>query len=233
MRRVLHINIVAQPDDVTCGPSCLYSVYKYYGRQIGLKDVISGVTHLREGGCLAPHLGIHALQSDFKATIYAFNINIFDPTWFSLSSPELQEKLRRQFAARTEPKLRWATKAYLNFLEMGGDIRFEDLTPELLERPLKEEHPIICGLSSTYLYKASREIPEDCSDDDINGVPAGHFVILAGWDPKTKEVEIADPYKHNPLAPGHVYRVSEARLLCAIMLGVVTYDANLLIISPK
>lgn len=233
MRKVIHINITEQPDDVTCGPSCLYSVYRYYGRKVELGEVISSVSHLREGGCLAPHLGVDALMADFSATIYAFNINIFDPTWFSLDSTDLYSKLKKQFHARTDPKLRFATKAYMKFLELGGVLKFDDLTPELIETPLRKDHPIICGLSSTYLYRASREIPSNCEDDDINGEPAGHFVILAGCNLKTKEVDIADPYKLNPISPGQVYRVSESHLLCAILLGVVTYDANLLIISPK
>jgi hypothetical protein len=35
------------------------------------------------------------------------------------------------------------------------------------------------------------------------------------------------------LGKGQVYSVSFARLINSIMLGIVTYDANLLVIEPK
>jgi hypothetical protein len=37
----------------------------------------------------------------------------------------------------------------------------------------------------------------------------------------------------NPIGKGRVYGVSFTRLINSIMLGIVTYDANLLIIEPN
>ena len=42
---------------------------------------------------------------------------------------------------------------------------------------------------------------------------------------------IADPYQDNPYSKDLYYHVPVGRLINAIMLGIVTYDANLLIIS--
>ena len=44
---------------------------------------------------------------------------------------------------------------------------------------------------------------------------------------------IADPYEANPVASGKDYAVTMERLINSILLGVLTYDANLLIIRPQ
>ena len=45
-------------------------------------------------------------------------------------------------------------------------------------------------------------------------------------------MRIADPFIGNPLADdSHYYDVRVNRLIRAILLGVMTYDANLLVIS--
>ena len=84
MRKEINLgfDIQAQPDDVTCGPTCLHSLYQYYGDKIPLKDVIRDVKSLRTGGTLAVMLGNHALKRGYKAHIYTYNLNVFDPTWF-------------------------------------------------------------------------------------------------------------------------------------------------------
>ena len=63
-------------------------------------------------------------------------------------------------------------------------------------------------------------------------MPAGHFVVLCGYDRVEKTVLVADPYQPNPLAPGQQYVVSVDRVINAILLGILTYDANLLILQP-
>ena len=57
--------------------------------------------------------------------------------------------------------------------------------------------------------------------------------MLCGYDRVEKEVLVADPYLPNPLAPkNHYYIVGVDRVVCAVLLGTYTYDANLLIIQP-
>src|SRR5690606_39607225 len=68
--------------------------------------------------------------------------------------------------------------------------------------------------------------------DDIRGEPAGHFVVLCGYDADARCVQVADPMRDNPAFKSLVYDVPIARLVGAIMLGVLTYDANLLVIEP-
>lgn len=231
--RTIDFHIHPQPNDVTCGPTCLHAVYRYYGDSISLDQVISEVRSLKEGGTLATLLACHALKRGYRATIYSYNLNIFDPTWFKLPVPELKAKLQAQAAVKKQSKLRIATKAYLSFLDMGGKLVFEDLTITILRRYMKKNLPIITGLSSTYLYHSPREYGFNCDYDDIRGEPAGHFVVLCGYNREAHTIRVADPLLPNPYADGNIYDVSLPRLICSILLGVLTYDAKLLIIKPK
>jgi hypothetical protein len=45
-------------------------------------------------------------------------------------------------------------------------------------------------------------------------------------------VHVADPYQDNPLDDGLHYAVGMDRLVGAILLGVITWDANLTIVEP-
>ncbi|MCA9038033.1 MAG: hypothetical protein KDA91_23070, partial [Planctomycetaceae bacterium] len=47
-----------------------------------------------------------------------------------------------------------------------------------------------------------------------------------------RSVLIADPWHPNPLSANHLYSVDLDRVICSILLGIVTYDANLLVIRP-
>lgn len=228
----LHLDISMQPDDITCGPACLHSVYEYYGDSISLQQVITEVKSLKGGGTLAVLLANHALKRGYKATIYTYNLHVFDPTWFT-GQELLAEKLKTQMAIKNDEKLAFATLGYLEFLERGGKLLFEDLTIGLIRKYLKKSIPILTGLSSTYLYRSVRENPDSDVDDNIAGNPTGHFVVLSGYDKEKREVLVADPYKKNPVSNDHYYMVSIARLLGAVLLGILTHDANLLIIEPQ
>ncbi len=228
MTVVLNLDIMEQPDDTTCGPTCLHALYRYYGDEIPLSMVIEEVKSLEEGGTLAVMLACHALTRGYRAKIYTYNLHMFDPTWFSPTVPDFSDRLKRQSAAKEDPKLRFATNAYLEYLDLGGKLAFEDLTHRLIRRYLKMGHPILTGLSATYLYNCARERPDDCSDDDVGGYPSGHFVILYGYNRDRRTVRVADPLKRE----GHYYEVEIHRLVSAILLGIVTYDANLLVVEP-
>jgi hypothetical protein len=231
---VLDFDIAAQPDEVTCGPTCLQALYNYYGDDIPLKDVMKEVKQLRTGGTLAVMLGNHALKNGYKAHIYTYNLNIFDPTWFDHDSAKLIRCLEEQMKFKHKKrKLQVASKAYIKFLSAGGEVHYSELHSELIKDYLKRGLPILTGLSATYLYGTPREIPQFDIYDSIKGEPAGHFVVITGYDEEKNCVYLADPMEPNPLGKGHVYSVDFVRLLNSIMLGIVTYDANLLIIEPK
>lgn len=233
METFLDVTILPQPDDTTCGPTCLHAVYQYYGDDIPLAKVIDEVKSLETGGTLDVFLACHALRRGYKARIYTYNLQVFDPSWF-LHDPEyIEERLLAQMEAKYDAKLHLATRGYLDFLSLGGELRFADLTPALLRKYLKRSIPVLTGLSSTYLYRSMREYGDLCEDDDVRGHPSGHFVLLCGYNRPDRLVAIADPHMGNPLAVGQQYEVSIDRVICSILLGIVTYDANLLIIEPS
>lgn len=225
--------IQPQPDDTTCGPTCLEAVYAYYGRHVDLSALIREVEMLEGGGTLGVHLAHHALRAGFATTIYTYNLRVFDPTWAQLSAGELIDKLRAQASARRKRKVRLASEAYVEYLELGGDIRFAELEGGLLASHLIAGRPILTGLSATYLHASAREIPATNQSDDIRGQPVGHFVVLCGIDRSQHLVWVADPLDPNPTSPDRTYAVSVDRLVGAIFLGALTYDANLLVIEPR
>lgn len=227
----LALKILTQPNDTTCGPTCLHAVYEYYGEPVPLERIIEEVPALQEGGTLAVFLACHALRRGFKATILTYNLDLFDPTWFDLPAGKLAGKLQQQMEAKPNPKLRLATEGFLEYLQLGGEVRFEDLTSRVVRRYLKRGQPILTGLSATYMYRTAREFGPHCDYDDVLGEPSGHFVLLCGYDPGKREVLVADPLDPNPLSDRHIYPIGMDRVLGAIMLGIVTYDANLLVLE--
>lgn len=233
MESRLRLDINNQPTLSTCGPTCLHAVYRYFGSKISLEKVISETQSLDDGGTLAVMLACHALKSGYTATLFTYNLQIFDPTWFRSRDTNLADRLRAQAQAKDKRKLRLATKMYLEFLELGGRVKMEDLTGSLIRKYLKKGVPILTGLSATYLYNEPREL-SDSVPDDIRGLPQGHFVVLSGYDSKERTVHIADPFELNPIRKGeNLYEVDLERVLCSIMLGILTYDANLLVIQPR
>ena len=230
MKAQLTLDIQPQPDDTTCGPTCLHALYRYYGDSIGLDQVIREVPSLREGGTLGVMLASHALARGYRAQIYTYNLMIFDPTWFR-PGVDMAAKLRLRAEAVSDPKQRLAIAHYIRFLEQGGRIVFEDLSRSLVRGFLNRQQPLITGLNSTFLYRVPRVVG-DTLDDDVRGDVVGHFVVLCGYDRLRKTVLVADPYPGNPYSSEHLYEVRIDRVLGAILLGVMTYDANFLIIEP-
>jgi len=235
MESKLYLDLLQQPDDTTCGPTCLHGVYRYFGDGISLTQVVDEVMPLRKGGTMAVYLANHALGRHFAATIYTYNLQVFDPTWFQDKQISIYEKLEMQTALKKDTTIREIVPAYLHFLEHGGEFRFEDLTAGLIRKYLNRSIPILTGLSATYLYNCAREYPRGrmLVYDDIRGEPTGHFVVLSGYDKEKRTVLIADPFRPNPVSPYQKYEVDIDRLICAIMLGILTYDANLLIVEPN
>ncbi len=229
----LPVPIKQQPDETTCGPTCLHTIYEYYNDFLDLEDVINEVEVLEGGGTFGALLASHALDRGYEAIIYTYHLRIFDPSWMQLDNSQIIDKLKLQLEFKKNQRLKRATEAYIRFLELGGRLRFEDLRAGIIRRYLNKRIPVIAGLSATYLYNSIREFGPDLVYDDIRGEPSGHFVILNGYDPKTRMVSIADPVKQNPLGSGQLYQLKIDRVINAILLGNVTYDANLIVITPK
>ena len=85
MRQRLRFQIAAQPDEVTCGPTCLHGIYRYFGDELSLAEVIEGVDMLTSGGggTLDVFLANHALERGYRVG-YAEDAVVFTdaPTTF-------------------------------------------------------------------------------------------------------------------------------------------------------
>ena len=55
--------------------------------------------------------------------------------------------------------------------------------------------------------------------------------MLSRYDKRRKRVLVADPYRMNPISADQYYHVPVNRLIHSILLGIVTYDSNMLIIT--
>lgn len=255
----VHLEIHPQPDLVSCGPACLASLYTFWGDDIQLEQVLRDAERLPHGGTIAVLLACHALERGYRALLYTYNITLFDPTWFEgagvaelpsgpagphpgwTQAPDpatLAAKLRAQLARKPSPRLAARTEIYLRYLELGGLITFADLEPPLLVSWLERGIPLLTGLSATYLYREARERvdpadPNVMIHDDVGGEPSGHFVLLRGYDRARTEVLVADPLQPSPVAESGLYRVGIERLQTAILLGILTDDANLLVLEPS
>lgn len=222
----LPVRMLPQPDETTCGPTCLHAIYRYWGEDEPLQDVIDRTHKMVHGGTFAIFLACDALRRGFQATIYTYNLTVFDPTWFA-AGVDIAERLQRQREAKNDPRLRQVTQGYLEFLRLGGRLRLTDLSRPLIRGLLRRNLPILTGLSSTYLYRTAREYGPNDVPDDVRGSPAGHFVVIAGYNRKERTVLVADPY-----GPAQEYWINIDRVIGAVLLGIVTHDANLLVVHP-
>ena len=273
---MINLTMQTQPNDETCGPTCLHAIYNHYGLPLSLDEIISQVERGYSGGTLAPFLGKHALNLGFSTTIYINNLDIFDPTWFSHqghAKTDLLNKLKAQMQHKKDKGLVQSSQAYQDYIERGGIVKFRTINTPLLKFYFDKQLPILTGLSATYLYRCPREryTPDGVGIyDDIHGTPCGHFVVLCGYDDLHRRIVIADPAQENPLSHDNYlteqttepeadfynvtflrnapavekilkaygffeadFKTQDGLMINAIMLGVLTYDANLLIVQPK
>lgn len=227
---LLAVERLQQPDDLTCGPTSLLQTYRFYGLERDLAEIIGDVRRNPDGGTLAVYLGLAALREGMGATVYSYNLAIFDPTWERLDRDELIAHLERRASAVEGERLRRITRAYAEFLRAGGRVLLPELERKLLVDLLAAGRPIITGLSATYLYRTPRELHEEY--DDVRGFPVGHFVVISGYDRERDRFMVVDPSPHTPYSPSGVYPVPAERLMAAILLGDSTYDAVLLVLDP-
>lgn len=232
---LFNLRMRPQPNETTCGPTCLHGIYQLYGDDVDHNQLIQEIPVTKGGGTLGVCLGLHALRRGYDVTIYTHNLHVFDPSWFYLNREKMGEKLLAQAAAKPDDtKTVEASQFYADFLKLNGNILFKDLNPSFLHNLLLQNGPLICGLSATYLYKINREINETGEYDDVKGYPQGHFVVLSGILGNLSEVEVTDPLQPNPMTSKQKYRVGTQHFLNSLLIGVITYDANLVVIRrPK
>lgn len=228
----LPVSMIPQPDETTCGPTCLNAIYRFWGEDEGMVETTSRTWKMERGGTFAVFLACDALRKGYKATIYTYNLLVFDPTWFR-PGIDIAERLAAQRSFKQDPRLQYVTEGYLEFLRLGGQLRLVDLSRHLIRGWLRRRVPILTGLSSTFLYRAPREFGPQDEPDDLQGTPSGHFVVISGYNRHARTVRVSDPYQPHPYGQQLDYWINIDRLIGAVMLGIVTHDANMLVIHPS
>src|SRR3954468_21617588 len=92
----LDLHVSKQPDDESCGITCLQAIYDYFDYPTSLGKLKHEIEHWQTGGTVAVNLARHALTHGFKAEIHSYNIKIFDPTWSNLNAKDLSLKLKKR-----------------------------------------------------------------------------------------------------------------------------------------
>ncbi len=115
--------------------------------------------------------GLPCAAARLSRRVYSFNVRVLDPTWFTSANTDLEAKLHAQLTVKPNAKLQTASRAYLEFLRLGGDIRMSDLTRQLIRKYLSRSIPILAGLSATYLYHTARNEPTPVSPTTSAGYP--------------------------------------------------------------
>jgi len=241
-RRVLDVPRFAQPDDTSCGPTCLSQVMAFYGEATDVAHLSSRVQRNPDGGTQAVHLAGLALELGYDVRLYPFGVQVFDPTWWDLGADALEGRLEaRAHRLRVDgaaPHLVDEVLAWQGCLRAGARVDFREPNPSLLVSILDRGHPIIAGLNATWLYREARCRPDDNEDDDIGGWPVGHFVVVRGYTGRGKHFHILDPsdeaapHLHPAGAARGTYPLPADRLTHAILLGDSTRDAVVVEIWP-
>lgn len=232
-RLELAVPRMAQPDEFTCGPTCLHQVLLYYKDVRPLPQILAALRRNPDGGTLAVYLGLAALEMGYNAALYPLGLRVVDPTWRGWTFHNLRERIAQRAKVQTNEAWRLEHEAYVQFLDAGGKLFVEELSPALLVRILRREHPVVCGLSATYLYGTMRERSDDLEYDDLRGESAGHFVVLCGYTGGGLHFHVRDPSVHVPFSATGRYTVGAQRLTNAILLGDATRDAVLLEVWPR
>src|SRR5690606_14432385 len=98
--------------------TCLHAVYNYYHDIISIEEVVRQVQQLKSGGTLGVMLGTHALQRGYDVTIYTYNLQIFDPSWFADPKTDLPRKLAEQMLHKNSQRIVFASRAYIEYLNL-------------------------------------------------------------------------------------------------------------------
>lgn len=226
----LPVERIEQPDDLTCGPTALLQVYRYHGLRLSLAEVIGATRRNPDGGTLAVYLALSALEAGWHPTLYTFDLDVVDPTWEGLPAEEMARRLEARVEEVGGERLRRILRVYAELVRRGGEVRIVDLDRRLLVELLVAGHPVVAGLSATWLYRTPRELAEE--PDDVAGWPVGHFVVVSGYEPEGDRFLVVDPSRDIPISGTGVYAVRSERLMASILLSDTTDDAVLLVLDP-
>ena len=210
-------------------------MYRYWGDQEPLQTIIARMYRLEQGGTFAVFLGCDALRKGYGAAIYTYNVTVFDPTWFT-RNVDIAERLTKQREVKSDERLQVATSGYLQFLQLGGRLRFADLSQVLVRALLRFrllQRSAALHLSVRVLNPDGSSSSPGISDMGQSGHGTQDYAMAGSFSRARRHVLVVDPYQPNPYGEAHEYWISIDRVVTAILLGIVTHDANLLVVYPR
>lgn len=230
----MRLNILPQINHQLSGAETLRGIYAYYGEDISMDDLVVSTTRFSNRRLRPLALAIDALERGYAVTVHCCDTRIFDLSWMGLVSSELKEKLEYHKSKADSVHLTQTFDAYIQILEKGGTIDLSEINRAVIRKAVELKAPIIAAVSATHLFHSKREYL-DSKDrpvlDDAKGKTAGHLVAVTAW--VGKEITLHDPYLANPITGKAKYKVYISRLMRSILLGVLSYDAQMVVITKK
>ena len=152
---VLDVRRFVQPDDLSCGPTCLAQVYRYYGHdKRAVRTVIDETARNPDGGTLAVYLGVSALRNGFGAASTRTTCGSSIPPGGSSPAAIAQAGEAAPAPGRpARPKLQRSRAAYIEFLGPRRQGALPELTRELMVRILAAAVTPSSRVGATYLYR--------------------------------------------------------------------------------
>lgn len=202
MKPISHkINLIKQ-NSHDCVQTCASMFLDYYKVKKTVahikKEVPVYVT--KEGKKLGSSTGHIAayFQKNFKTTMHAADIIIFDRNWNELSKDEIIERLKKRKQYVLHPiykkdEIDLIIDGYIEFLKAGGQIKFPIITNRYIHNQLLKG-PIFCIVNYQFLnsetkYNINKKNQFVC--DDIKGQASTHVIIISGY--KDNYYTIIDP----------------------------------------
>lgn len=229
-----------QPTITTCGQTALSILLSHFGEVINPLKIEQNVPQVQDKngqnmGTITQHMATWCIDKGYNVSLYTFDCQVIDQSWFGLGKDELVEKLRQREEGWTVPSLGelWTkeyARSYKEFIQHGGNLHItRAVTSELLYK-LLENGPILPCLNFNTLYgvpKSRRLNNQEAVDDDINGVAINHFVVIYGNN-EDGNLLIADPW-HRP----GMQTIEPEILLAAISTAQIECDNLLVQITKK
>lgn len=227
--------ITEQTTDYNCGPTVLSAVLNHFNIAVSPDEISNNLRYFtEEHGTFITCLGMYALEKNLDATIYTYDLDVFDLTWNNGTDELLYHLNKMLLKCNTEDEMkRLAIQYYIEFLKNGGHI---EICPDFnftFNNIFSKERAVIAGVSSQILYRGSRI--NDNGDYDIYGKQEGHFIIA---EPAVNAsymgiVDISDPYGLKSKYGKLNYSITFDTFVQAVLQSTHTHDGAWLEITKQ
>lgn len=236
-----HYTHYFQPTNFTCGHAALAMVLSHYNIIMPPEKLIHDLNAPRDShgeicGGLNQYVGSWCLSHGLSVTFYTSDFELLDLTWAELSRENQIERIER-----IRKSLRVVTalgaegtllhlNAFLEFLQLGGELYITPYISSSLIDSLLMRAPILASVSYSTLYGIGRTRSTGLREsvlDDMLGTVCTHAVVVVGIN-SDGDYLIADPYRSaQPIS------VLKERFVAALAAAQFCCESAILFIEPK